>query len=195
VTDHSAAATPRLDQAAQFEEWWKRTAGPWDPNEMWSTYDVREVLKNRTRDAWNAALLAAAEERERLEARLRVAEPYEARCAEARSELREARARAAEAEKERDAERGRAEEAEDQYEPWRQRAEHLEAALREELASERLACEVYSVPQVDCGHCWGCRVRQALAASGATAIRVRYDSSTGRPLPGHDAAGQQQEGE
>jgi hypothetical protein len=73
-----------------------------------------------------------------------------------------------------------------------ERAEHLEAALREELASERLACEVYSVPQVDCGHCWGCRVRQALAASGATAIRVRYDSSTGRPLPGHDA-GQQQE--
>jgi hypothetical protein len=192
MTDHPAAATPRLDQAAQFEEWWKRTAGPWDPNEMWSTYDVLEVLKSRTRDAWNAALLGAAEEKRRLERdcekAISRADRMEDQREEAVSQRDEARARAEAWEKDY-ANQGRL------LHQSVQRADRLEAALREELDGERLACEVHSVPQVDCGHCWGCRVRQALAARGATAIRVRYDSSTGRPLPGHDDAGQQQEGE
>jgi hypothetical protein len=150
----SSDATPRLDQAAlERVEEGLRTAKRLDDFLLFS--DVE-------------ALLAAAEERERLEERV------ESMAAWVKGEDEAVK-------RERDEARAR--------------AEHLEATLREELDGERLACEVYSVPQVDCGHCWGCRVRQALAASGATAIRVRYDSSTGRPLPGHAAAGQQQEGE
>jgi hypothetical protein len=68
-----------------------------------------------------------------------------------------------------------------------ERVERLEAALRE-YGGHKKWCH-YFATGCNCGF------DQALAASGATAIRVRYDSSTGRPLPGHDAAGQQQEEE
>jgi DNA repair exonuclease SbcCD ATPase subunit len=180
MTDRSA--TPGLDQAALEEgqrlnrELEARVAAHQQHGD-----EYRRLVGWLT--SHKDALLAAAEERERLESQ-------QATDAEAfvtlRRELNEARARAEEAEKQVNTE----------VEVVNRLSEHierLEAALREELDGERLACEVYSVPQVDCGHCWGCRVRQALAASGATAIRVRYDSSTGRPLPEHDAAGQQQE--
>jgi len=41
--------------------------------------------------------------------------------------------------------------------------DRLAVALREQIGGERLACERWTQDGVNCGSCWGCRVRAALA--------------------------------